>query len=144
MDQAGEVVWEWYASSMEIEQYPICPLCKRHEFAHANSCAPMPNGDIMVSFRVLNLLVVVDRWSDEITWQHHDPDFGHQHDCHLLENGNVLVYANGFHANEVNFSRAIEFEFASGAPVWEYRGKPTLRFSARISAAPKGCAPATP
>ena len=48
----------------------------------------MPNGDIMVSFRVLNLLIVIDKKIREITWEYQDLSLGHQHDCHMLPNGN--------------------------------------------------------
>ncbi len=128
IDAAGNVVWEWRASSLEIEKYPICPLCKRHEFAHANTLAPLANGDIMVSFRVLNLMVVIDRQTGAVKWEHRDIELGHPHDCHVLENGNVLVFANGIHARDVNFSRVIEFDYETREPVWEFRGSPTHSF----------------
>ncbi len=136
VDAAGHVVWEWRASSLEIEKYPICPLCKRHEFAHANTCAPLPNGDLMISFRVLNLLIVIERATGEVIWEHQDIELGHQHDCHVLENGNVLVFANGFHARDVNFSRVLEFDFETREQIWEFRGTPTHSFfSPHISGA---------
>ena len=61
-----EIVWEWRTKEMDIENYPICPLCPRAEFAHANTVSPQPNGDILISFRVLNTLVLVDRATRKI------------------------------------------------------------------------------
>ena len=31
----------------------------------------------------------------KVKWEHHDLMMGHQHDCQMIENGNILVYANG-------------------------------------------------
>ena len=133
----GELVWQWGTREMEIEKYPICPLCPRAEFAHANTCSPMPNGDIMVSFRVLNLLIVIDKETREISWEYQDLSLGHQHDCHILPNGNVLVFANGFHGQDVNmFSTVREINFETKETVWEFRADPvTSFFSANISGA---------
>ena len=65
-----EVVWEWRTKEMEIENYPICPLCPRAEFAHANTVSPLANGDILVSFRVLNTIILIDRKTRKIKWEH--------------------------------------------------------------------------
>ena len=130
----GELVWQWGTREMEIEKYPICPLCPRAEFAHANTCSPMPNGDIMVSFRVLNLLIVIDKKTREITWEYQDLSLGHQHDCHMLPNGNVLVFANGFHGQDVNmFSTVREINFETKETVWEFKADPVTSFSPQTS-----------
>lgn len=128
VDPDGNVVWEWHTAALDMDKYPICPLCKRHEWAHANTCSPLPNGDIMVSYRVLNLLIIVDRQTGEIKWEHQDDELGHQHDCHMLDNGNVLVFRNGFHGKDNFYSSILEFNAETREPVWEYRGKPTLSF----------------
>jgi outer membrane protein assembly factor BamB len=124
----GETVWEWHAYDLDLDKYPICPLCYRHEYAHANTCAPLPNGDIMVSFRVLNLLIIVDRETGEVKWEHHDVMLGHQHDCHMLENGNVLVFSNGYHTPKISISRVLEIDPDTHETVWQYRGAPALTF----------------
>ncbi|MBT7955168.1 MAG: PQQ-binding-like beta-propeller repeat protein [Rhodospirillaceae bacterium] len=128
VDADGKVVWEWHSTELDMDKYSICPLCKRHEWAHANTCAPLPNGDIMVSYRVLNLLIIIDRQTGKIKWEHHDIDLGHQHDCHMLDNGNVLVYANGMHGGDIFYSRILEFDPDSKETAWEYSGKPVLSF----------------
>lgn len=132
----GDTVWEWHASSMEMEKYPICPLCHRHEFAHANTVVPLENGDVMLGFRVLNLIIIIDRASGEIKWQHQDFDFGHQHDCHMLENGNVMLFANGHHTDKHTVSRVVEFDPETRETVWQYRAPAPLSFfSPHISGA---------
>ena len=128
IDSDGKIIWEWHSSALDMDRYTICPLCKRHEWAHANTCAPLPNGDIMVSYRVLNLLIIVDRRTSKVKWEYHDQDLGHQHDSHILDNGNVLVFSNGWHGKDINFSRIVEFDPKTKEIIWEYRGKPALSF----------------
>ncbi|MBT4938565.1 MAG: PQQ-binding-like beta-propeller repeat protein [Rhodospirillaceae bacterium] len=128
IDPDGNVVWEWHTSLLDMDKYPICPLCPRYEWAHANTCAPLANGDIMVSFRVLNLLIIIDRQTGQVKWEHHDLNLGHQHDCHMLESGNVLVFSNGYHGFDKYYSTIQEFDPETRERVWEYRAQPTLSF----------------
>ena len=133
----GKLVWEWGTREMEIENYPICPLCPRAEFAHANTCSPLPNGDVLISFRVLNLLIIVDKETRKIKWERQDIAFGHQHDSHILDNGNILVFCNGFHGRDVDMASSVrEFNPDNGEVIWEFKAKPmTSFFSANISGA---------
>ena len=54
-------------------RYPICGVCDRVEFGHANTCAPLADGNVMLGFRVLNLICIVDRATKQITWEMCDP-----------------------------------------------------------------------
>ncbi len=128
VDAHGNVAWEWHSSNLDMDKYELCPLCRRHEWAHANTCSPLANGDIMVSYRLLNLLIIVDRQTGEIKWEHQDINFGHQHDCQMLDNGNVLVFCNGYHGSRKFYSRIQEFLPDTGEIVWEYMGDPLLSF----------------
>jgi len=133
---AGEVVWEWHFHEEDIEQFPLCPSCYRNEFAHANACFPMPNGDVMLSFRRINTVAIVDRATRRFRWHHRDDEWGHQHDCQLLDNGNVLIFANGIHGGEMPASRIVEFNPETGETVWQYKGAPPYTFfSPNISGA---------
>ena len=133
----GETVWEWYAHrDMELERHELCPLCARDEFAHANTCAPLPDGNIMISFRRLNLIAIIDRETKRFRWEKRDDTWGHQHDCHLLPNGNILLFANGCHGTGIPFSRVIEMDMDTGKTIWEYQGWPQHTFySPNISGA---------
>lgn len=133
----GEVVWEWHAhSDMEIERYPLCPSCNRNEFAHANACSPLANGDVMLSFRRINLVAIVDRETRRFRWERRDDSWGHQHDCQMLDGGNILIFANGIHHPQQPASRVIEFDPESGETVWQYKGAPPFTFfSPHISGA---------
>jgi len=134
----GDIVWEWHAhADMDIERYPICGVCNRNEFAHANACFPMPNGDVMLSFRRINLVAIVDRKTRKFNWERRDDSWGHQHDCQMLENGNILIFANGIHwTGGIVASRVIEFDPTTGETAWEYQGSPPFTFfSPHISGA---------
>lgn len=133
----GEIVWEWHAcSDMELERYELCGVCDRDEFAHGNACAPLPDGGIMVSFRRLNLIAIIDRTTRRFRWEMRDDSWGHQHDCTLLPNGNILFFANGIHRPINPYSRVLEIDLNSGQTLWEYRGSPTWTFfSPNISGA---------
>jgi len=133
----GETVWEWHAYvDMELEGYALCAVCNREEFAHANACFPMPDGGIMLSFRRLNMIVIIDRATRRIRWERRDDTWGHQHDCALLPNGNILFFANGIHRPVNPYSRVIEMNASTGATEWEYRGSPSWTFfSPNISGA---------
>ena len=120
LDASGDVVFEWRSEELDFDKYPICPLCNREEYAHANTISPMPNGDYLVSFRVLNLLVIIDRQTGRVKWEHHDLMMGHQHDCQMIENGNILVYANGYHTPIWTYSAALEINPDSHETVWKF------------------------
>jgi hypothetical protein len=121
---------------MEVERYQLVAIQNRDEFDHANAIAPLPNGDIYISFRRLNMIGLIDKRSKKMKWQHRDESFGMQHDCEPLPNGNITLFANGTNTATNPFSRVIELDPSTHKVVWEYRGKPTYTFfSPHISGA---------
>jgi hypothetical protein len=133
----GGVVWEWHASrDMDVANYPISPSQRRDEFAHANAISPLANGDILISFRRLSMIGMIDWQTRRMKWEHRDDSWGMQHDCELLANGNITLFANGCNIPTLPFSRVIEFDPRTRRTVWEYRGKPSYTFfSPHISGA---------
>jgi len=133
----GNAVWEWQAwRDMEVEKYPLVSNQLRDEFAHANAIFPLPNGDIYISFRRLNMIGLIDRQTKKMKWEHRDDSFGMQHDCVLLPNGNVMLFANGINTTTNPFSRVIELNPKTHKTVWEYRARPAYTFfSPHISGA---------
>lgn len=124
----GRVAWEWHAYDLEIERYPLANDCWRWEFAHANSCCPMPDGKVLVSFRHLDTIMIIDR-SGRVAWEKREPLWGHQHNAEVLENGNIQIYANGM-INIVQplASRVIELDPRTGETVWQYRAPQSWTF----------------
>jgi len=117
-------------------KYPLSPSQPRDEFAHANAISPLPNGDILISFRRLNMIARIDRQTRRIKWEHRDDSWGMQHDCEPLASGNITLFANGCNTATLPFSRVVEIEPHTRQTVWEYRGKPSYTFfSPHISGA---------
>lgn len=126
---AGETVWEWHASEhLDPAVDVICPLERRHEWSHGNAVEELPDGNLMVSFRQLDTLAVIDRANGNFTWKWGRGVISHQHDPNPLPNGNLLLFDNGTHGLDMPSSRALEVNRDSGEVVWEYHGTPKVSF----------------
>lgn len=136
IDSSGKTVWEWHAQDLEIERYPLNRVGHREEFAHCNACCPLPNGDVMLSFRKISTIMIIDRKTGKPRWEQRDDGWGQQHDCSLLANGNILFFANGQDTGSHPHSRVIELDPNTGKAAWEYKGNPPWTFfSPHISGA---------
>jgi len=129
----GEVVWNWKSyEHLDPEKYPICPLDWRKEWTHANSCVVLDNGNILTSFRNLDIVCIIDKKTGDIKWQwgQGPEELAHQHDPHFLPNGNILIFDNGINRpiEEVTFSRVIELNPESKEIEWEYEALPKHNF----------------
>lgn len=120
VDADGKVVWEWSITDLDFDKYPIHVASPREEYGHANTVDVLPNGDYLVSFRVLNLMIIISRETGEVIWKFQDDMMGGQHDCHMLENGNILVFANGYNIPANHHSEVWEIEPKSKEVVWKY------------------------
>ncbi len=132
----GETAWEWHAhSDMVIEDFPLNPLSTRAEFAHCNTCTELPDGNILLSFRKISTIAIIDKQTRETTWHQRDEEWGQQHDCQMLDNGNILLFANGIHVPRGRFhSRVVEINPETGETEWEYIASPPYTlFSPNIS-----------
>jgi hypothetical protein len=137
----GAVVWRWstfsHVSESEISPDPERPIDPEdYEVAHLNSIEPLPDGNLMLSFRDMSSVAKIDRSSGKILWRLggeksdfrfvSDPlgGFSRQHDARRLPNGNVLLFdnGNGHHPSE---SRPVEYRLDHDAKtatmVWQYR-----------------------
>jgi hypothetical protein len=137
VNQAGEIVWEWrMADHFPFDKYPLRPNRHREEYAHANACFVQPDGNILVSWRDLDLIALVDRNTSQILWEMEDRKWGGQHDPRLLENGNITIFANGSEQTGPEHSRILEINPETRETVWEYKGRPVDEFfSSRVSSA---------
>ena len=128
----GTLVWEWKASECEeMYSYPLNPMCDRVEFSHANSIVPLKNGDVLVNFRYNHLMAIIDRQSKEFKWTLCDWSFGQQHNVHMLDNGNILFFANGsnvLYGGPTAGSKVVELNPKTNEIIWEYQGTPTASF----------------
>jgi hypothetical protein len=127
--QAGDTVWEWHAHEhFPFEDYPFKPHTPRHEYAHPNACFPLADGNILASWRNIDLIAIIERASGAFKWHMKDRSWGGQHDPRMLANGNITLFANGTELPGQIHSRVIELNPETKETVWEYRGAPPMTF----------------
>jgi hypothetical protein len=138
MTTEGKVVWEWRAwEHMDpVEDSVTAVQDNRDEWTHANGFFEMPDGNILLSFRNISTVVMINRQTGEIYWKLGAPPLSGQHAPHILPNGHLLLFDNGPHRLDETFpfSRVLEIDPATKNVVWKFQESiPSNFFSARIS-----------
>ena len=131
MTIAGEIVWEWRSwEHMTPEDFPITPQDHRAEWTHGNTVAETADGNILVSFRNISTVILIERATGDIIWKLGAPPLAQQHDPRPLPNGNVLIFDNGTHRRDhpAIFSRVIEVDPRTSEIVWQYRDRSLFEF----------------
>ena len=130
-----EVIWEWRTfDHLEVDIDIIGPLHPRDRWTNLNAISMLPDGNLLVSFRCINTIAIIDRVSGDITWRWGPGEIAGQHNPTLLENGNILLFDNGAHRayTTMDFSRVIEVNPATGRIEWEYKDDPPFDFNSFI------------
>lgn len=128
-DAGGDLVFEWHAWEMDIERYEMNPLTPRRVWAWCNATFPLANGDVLISLRAINTCAIIDRRGGGLRWERTDFSWGGQHDPQMLENGNIMLFANGDRTLEPHpFSRIVELDPETGEEVWVYKDRPSRNF----------------
>lgn len=139
----GKAVWEWLGyEHMDPEIDVPCPICPHNIWGYVNGIDVFPNGDIVASFRHLNTLMIIDRKTGDIKWRWGHWELGHQHNPTVLENGNILVFDNGYHrlppyehratlSGEVS-SRVLEINPKTDEIEWEYKDEDYQNFYSAV------------
>ncbi len=78
-------------------------------------------GDLLISFREMNTIAVLDPDQRKIVWALHGPWIG-QHYPDLLPDGNIIVFDNNGRFDPGGRSQVIEFNPTTLATVWSYHG----------------------
>jgi hypothetical protein len=138
MTTDGGVVWEWRTwEHLDPETDRVTAIQeRREEWTHGNGIAELPNGNIVVSFRTISTVIIIERKTGQIIWKLGAPPLCGQHAPTPLPNGNILLFDNGPHRldHPLPFSRVIEIEPATKRIVWKYQEKRESDFfSPRIS-----------
>ncbi len=137
--KAGDVVWEWHAHQhLDPQADRLTVNDWREEWTHANTVLEAPDGNVLVSFRNISTVALIDKRTDDFIWKLGPPTLAQQHDPQILPNGNVLVFDNGVLRldSPLVYSRVLEIEPGSGGIVWNYRDLPMQNFfSSYISGA---------
>lgn len=121
----------------QLRQLPGSPC----DLLHTNSLAILgahpsglwKKGNVLISLRNLNLIVVLDLDKGSVVWFWGRGVLSGQHQPSALPNGNVLIFDNG--AN-VGRSRLLEVNPVHNSISWEYYGSPMESF---FSALAGGC-----
>ena len=139
MTTSGKTIWEWRSwEHLDILTDRITLQDRSSEWTHGNTVAEMDDGNILVSFRNISTVGIIDRTSGKLIWKLGPPPLAQQHDPSPLSNGNILIFDNGTHRvdHPVPCSRVIEVDPLSKQIVWSYQEKiPYSFFSPYISGA---------
>ena len=114
----------------------------RHDFAEA--------GDLLVSLRAADSIVLIDRKTRLVKWALTGM-FLRQHDPDLQPDGTISVFDNRTDRGQFNkaertvepqscgYSRLLRFDPASQRIVWQFQGSPKSRSTARSRATTRSC-----
>lgn len=135
VDESGAVVWEWRVTDLDFEAYPFYRNAARKNYGHCNTVDVLPNGDYLLSMKVLNLLLIVSRETGKVIWEFQHDSLGGQHDVQMTAQGTILVFANGTFSPDLIHSQVWEIERNSKEVVWRYTEprNPMNFFSTHIS-----------
>ncbi len=150
VDPMGRVVWLWSCLA-NIAQMPVSPsgwlslVGRTSVLFHTNSIHALPAnpwsatdprfkpGNVMVSFRELNLVLIIDRGTGLVVWSLYNVTLG-QHHARMIElgtpgEGNILLFDNGGSVGAPlqpfrGYSRVLEIDPPSSSVVWEYACTP--------------------
>ncbi len=123
MTTGGGVVWEWRSwEHLAPATHTITLQDRRSEWTHANAVAETEDGNLVVSFRNISTVVMIERATGRIVWELSSPPLAQQHAPRPLPNGNLLIFDNGTHRRDypAPFSRVIEVDPRTSAIVWEF------------------------
>ena len=91
-------------------------------------------GQVLLSFRELGAIAVLDPESERLEWAARGSWLG-QHDPDILPNGNILLFDNyGYFEKPEGRSRVIEFDPQTMEIVWQYAGTADGPFESLIRA----------
>ena len=107
---------------------------QRRRAAEARLAAAFPMfaaGDLLLSLRETNTLLVVDPRTWKAKWAMTGPFLG-QHDPDFLPNGRIMVYDNRITGKKPRFgnTRLLEIDPSTKSVVWEFEGTPEQQFYA--------------
>ncbi len=123
VNEAGDVVWEWHYTQLGVESLPLYRNANRWSYGHTNTVCPLADGNYLISSKNLNLLFIIDPSTNSILWRYQNDEMGGQHDAQMLDNGNILIFANGLYAGDLSHSQVWEIDPNNNEVVWRYVAK---------------------
>lgn len=146
LDKDKNCIFEWNSLNHMALTDTYDDLRKKSiEHAHGNSMFIDTDGHMLVSMATTNDIVKLDVVSGEILWRMGGKKnefkiineneanaplyFTLQHDVHKLDNGNLMLFDNGY-MRQNKYSRAVEYKIdetkKEAEMVWEYRSNPDI------------------
>jgi outer membrane protein assembly factor BamB len=89
--------------------------------AKAKRLAVGREGLVLVSFRDIGVLAIIDPGTGEVVWATRGPWLG-QHDPRALDDGDILLFDNFGGFQKGNASRVLEFDPKTMKVTWQYAG----------------------
>jgi hypothetical protein len=137
IDQKGETVWQWdLYKHLDYSKDILGDSDMHGDWTHTNSIRYLEKNPIngeeayLISIRNLSFVAIISKKSGEIIWRSPAGMLDHQHDATLIENGNILVFDNGFDIHPkidgIMASRAVEIDPKTQKVVWEFKGNEVL------------------
>ncbi|HJO85847.1 MAG TPA: aryl-sulfate sulfotransferase [Rhodospirillales bacterium] len=130
-----QVIWEWNSfDHLDVDIDILGPLHPRDRWTNLNAITMLPDGNLLVSFRCINTICIIDKSTGDIIWRWGPGEIAGQHNPTLLENGNILLFDNGAHRvyTTIDFSRVIEVNPKANKIEWEYKDDPSFDFNSFI------------
>lgn len=131
VDAVGKRIWEWHAfEHLDFQDDVITFNDFRDEWTHGNTVVPLDDDRVLVSFRNISTVAIIDKKTGDLAWKLGYGVLSHQHDPSLLPSGNILVFDNGPHRRDVTlpYSRVIEIDPDTKQIVWQYIDRPPYNF----------------
>jgi hypothetical protein len=133
INKQGEVVWKWdLYKILDTEKDIIGELDLHSEWTHSNSIRYIEKNPVdnrpayLISVRNLNFIALISRENGKVIWRSPNGMLDHQHDATFLDNGNILVFDNGYteHAKEYGLleSKIKEINPKTNKVVWQLGG----------------------
>jgi len=120
VNESGELVWEWHFTNFGLDKLSLYRNANRWSYGHTNTVCPLTDGTYLISSKNLNLLFILDPSDNKVLWQYQNDEMGGQHDAQMLENGNILVFANGLYGGDLSHSQVWEIDPGTNDIVWRY------------------------
>ncbi len=147
----GHLVWSWNASEhVDVLTESTLPLqvnvkgTLERDVFHCNSIDPQPNGDVLVSLRHADAVVMISHATGKVLWKLGgtpvnkdsaklvrvlgDPEgrFINQHDARVLPDGHVTLFDNHTLENAParGLELALDLDAGTAKIVWQYAAQP--------------------
>lgn len=123
-----KVVNSWHTwEHCDVETDFMCPLEFPFEWTHCNSVEDTPDGNVLLSFREISVVMLIEWPEGTVLWKWGRDVISHQHDATITPEGNVLIFDNGTHHPITPHSRVVEVDMRTNKIVWQYN--PEMVFS---------------